>query len=206
MPRRDPFARLKQPASPTPGGDAQPPRPIDLIPRPKKRTRQRDWERKNPAKHYRVPADLHDRAKAVREALLGLAQHYQSTVDDVARALMAAALVAAQEGDIQLAYRPNPQGRKMTVEVVRGGDWPQAELPKPKSRKKAKPLILTYRWGPEVHQAISDLAGEAPKGAVVVLLLEAALERVKAGKWGLRPRPVAVKQEVVVATSRKNEV
>ncbi len=205
MPRRDPFARLKQPLSPAPVGGTQPPRPIDLIPRPKKRRRRRDWERVNPTQSYKIPADFHDRAKAVRKALLGLAQQYQSTVDDVARALMGAALAAVREGEIQLEYRPNPQGRKMSVEVVRAGGWPQKELPKPKQRTRKKPLVMAFRWSAEVGKEITRLAGEAPKGAVVVLLLEAALERVKAGKWGLRPRPVAVKQEVMVATWRKNK-
>jgi len=167
--------------------------------------RRRDWERQNPARRYLVPPAFHNRAKAVREALLGLAQQYQSTVDDVARALMTAALAAVREGEIQLDYRPNPNGRKMTVEVVREGGWPQEELPKPKPRRKVPPMNLTYRWGSDVHQAISNLASDAPQGAVVVLLLEAALERVKAGKWGLRPRPVAVKQEVMVATSWKSQ-
>jgi hypothetical protein len=152
-----------------------------------------------------VPIDFHARARAVREALLGLAQRYQTTADDVASALMRAALAAVREGEIQLDYRPNPQGRKMTVEVVRKEGWPQEDLPKPKPKKKSKSLILTYRWSAEIHQALSDLAGDAPKGAVVVLLLEAALERVKTGKWGLRPRPVAVKQEVTAVTSWKNK-
>ena len=200
MARRDPFARLKQ--APSNGAPA----PIDLIPRPKKRTRRREWEKANPAQHYRVPADLHDRARAVRSAIVGLAQQYQATADDVASALMTAALTAVREGEIQLDFRPNPKGRKMAVEVVRGDGWSQSELPKPKPRKKAsRPLILTYRWGEDVHKAITHIAAESPKGAVVVLLLEAALERVKAGKWGLRPRPVTAKQTVTVANSWKKQ-
>jgi len=113
MPRRDPFARLKRPQSPTPTeGGASPPRPIDLIPRPRKRTRRRDWERANPTHSYKIPAELHARARTVREALVGLAQRYQTTADDVARALMTAALAAVREGVIKLDYLPNPQGRK----------------------------------------------------------------------------------------------
>jgi len=206
MPRRDPFARLKQPQSPTPTeGGASPPRPIDLIPRPRKRTRRRDWERANPTHSYKIPAELHARARAVREALVGLAQRYQTTADDVASALMQAALAAVREGEIQLDYRPNPQGRKMTVEVVREGGWPQEELPKPKRKRNTKPLVLAFRWSPGIGKEITHLAGDAPKGAVAVLLLEAALERVKTGKWGLRPRAVAVKQTVEVANSWKNK-
>ncbi|HID83925.1 MAG TPA: hypothetical protein EYP54_02205, partial [Anaerolineales bacterium] len=111
MPRRDPFARLKRPQSPTPTeGGASPPRPIDLIPRPRKRTRRRDWERANPTHSYKIPAELHARARTVREALVGLAQRYQTTADDVARALMTAALAAVREGVIKLDYLPNPQG------------------------------------------------------------------------------------------------
>lgn len=206
MPRRDPFARLKRPQSPTPTeGGASPPRPIDLIPRPRKRTRRRDWERANPTHSYKIPAELHARARTVREALVGLAQRYQTTADDVARALMTAALAAVREGVIKLDYLPNPQGRKMTMEVVREGGWPQEELPKPKRKRNAKPLVLAFRWSPEIGKEITHLAGDAPKGAVVVLLLEAALERVKAGKWGLRPRAVAVKQTVEVTNSWKNK-
>ena len=199
MARRDPFAHLKQ--APSNGAPA----PIDLIPRPKKRTRRREWEKANPAHTYKIPVDFHDRAKAVREALLGLAQQYQSTVDDVARALMTAALKAVQVGEIQLGYRPNPKSRKMTVEVVRESGWPQEELPKPNPRKKVKPMVLNFRWGEDTHKALTDLAADVPKGAVVVLLLEAALERVKAGKWGIRPRPVAVKQQITVANSWKKK-
>ena len=206
MARRDPFARLKQPLSPTPQGGEQPPRPIDLIPRPKKRERRRDWERANRAQHYRVPHHYYARARRVREALLGLAQQYQTTADAVASALMQAALAAVREGEIQLDVQPNPHGQKMAIEVVRKGGWPQEELPKPKPKKKTPALILTYRWGQDTNSAISAIADKwnAPKGAVVVLLLEAALERVKAGKWGLRPRPVAVKQTVEVSNSQKN--
>ena len=200
MARRDPFARLKQPDY----EDA--PAPIDLIPRPRARSRRREWEKANPAQHYRVPADLHDRARAVRAAIVGLAQKYQATADDVAGALITAALTAMREGEIQLDFRPNPKGRKMAVEIVRGDGWAQEDLPKPKPRKKAsRPLILTYRWGEDVHKAITNIAAESPKGAVVVLLLEAALERVKAGKWGLRPRPATIKQTVTVANSRKKQ-
>ncbi len=200
MARRDPFARLKQ----TPSDGA--PAPIDLIPRPKKRTRRREWEKANPAQHYRVPADLHARARAVRSAIVGLAQQYQATADDVASALMTAALAAVQDGEIQLDFRPNPKGRKMAVEVVRGDGWAQEGLPKPKPRKKpSRPLILTYRWGEDVHKSITHIAADSSKGAVVVLLLEEALERVKAGKWGLRPRPVTAKQTVTVANSRKKQ-
>ena len=171
----------------------------------RRRARDRSWDKSHRPYTYKIPAAFHDRALTVRVIIKGLARKYQTTMDDIARALMAAALAAVQEGEIQLEYRPNPQGRKMTVEVVREGGWPQEELPKAKGKKKAKPpVVLNFRWGQDLHQALSELAGEAPKGAVVVLLLEAALERVKAGKWGLRPRPVAVKQEVMVATSRKN--
>lgn len=207
MPRRDPLALDVQNHSPTPPDAAvgpTPPSPLDLIPRPR-RKRRRDWERRNPARRYLVPPELHSRARAVREAMLGLAQQYHTTASDVARALMTAALAAVEEGEFQLDYRPRSHGRRMTVEVVQGGGWPQKELPSPKPREKAPSVNLTYRWGPEVHQAISNLAGDAPQGAIVVLLLEAALARLRAGEWGLRPRPVAVKQEVVVSASRKSE-
>lgn len=209
--RRDPFARLKQ-SSPTPssteGQEEEPsaaPRPIDLIPRPKKRTRRREWERAHPAQHYRVPAAYYERGKAVRAALVGLAQQYQTTADNVATALMRAALTAVQEGEIQLSTLPVPQGKKMAVEVVRTDAQHPIHLPKPKPKKKAKPLMLTYRWGKDLHQEIVNLAGDAPLGAVVVVLLEAALEWITSGKWSLRSRPVTVKQEVKVARSRKIE-
>ena len=197
MARRDPFARLKQ--APSDGAPA----PIDLIPRPKKRTRRREWEAQNRPFVYRVPAGMVDRARAVRSAIVGLAQKYQSTADDVASALMAAALDAVREGEIQLDFRPNPKGRKMSVEVVRGDGWAQEDLPKPKPKKRNKSLLLGYRWGQDTHKQITNLSQDAPVGAVVVLLLEAALKRVKTGKWGLRPRPVTVKQGVSVARSRK---
>jgi len=196
MARRDPFARLKQPITDAQG---QPMRPIDLI-RPPTRKRRRDWEKANRPYTYKIPTDYHSRARAVREAILGLAQRYQTTMDDVAAALMKAALAAVQEGEIELAFAPNPKGRKMTVEVVSEGGWAQEELPKPQKRKRTtKPLYLGFRWSKKTAQRLGEIANDAPKGAVVVLLLEAALERVKAGKWGLRPRPVEIKQTVEVA-------
>ncbi len=198
MARRDPFARLKQPDY----GDA--PAPIDLIPRPRARSRRREWEKANPTRSYKIPSAFHSRARAVRAAIVGLAQQYQATADDVASALMTAALAAVRDGEIQLDFRPNPKGRKMAVEVVRGDGWAQEDLPKPQQRKRAqKPLVLAFRWSEETHQQLATIAQDASKGAVVVLLLEAALERVKAGKWGLRPRPVTAKQTVTVANSRK---
>jgi len=171
---------------------------VHLRRRPAKRNRK--WERVNRTRSYKIPRAFHARARAVREALVGLAQQYQTTADDVASALMASALAAVQEGEIQLDYRPNPQGRKMTVEITREEGWPQKELPKPRKKKAVKPLWLGFRFSEEIANTITRLAGDAPKGAVVVLLLEAALERVKAGKWGLRPRPVEVKQTVEVAS------
>jgi len=200
MPRRDPFARLKKPITDAQG---QPVRPIDLI-RPPTRKRRRDWEKANRPHTYKIPAAYHARARAVQQALLGLAQRYQTTVDDVATALMAAALAALQDGEIQLAFTPNPRGRKMTVEVVREGGWAQEELPKPQKRKRPKPLYLGFRWGDHIAQRVAEVADDAPKGAVVVLLLEAALERVKAGKWGVRPRAAVVKQTVSVVNSTKS--
>jgi len=202
-PRRDPFARLKQPLqSTTPGPDGAPPAPptiLDLIPRAKRRERKREWEKANRAKSYKIPTGLHDRARNIRSALLGLAEQYQTTADEVAAALMTAALDAVAEGDIRLEFVPNPQGRKMRVEVVREGGWPQEDLPKPRKRSKAaKPVFLGFRWSNEIDRKITEVAANAKKGEVVVLLLEAALERLKAGQWGLRPRTVTVKQGVSV--------
>jgi len=105
-----------------------------------------------------------------------------------------------QGGEIQLAFSPNPQGRKMRVEVVREGGWPQEDLPQPRKRRKnsRRSVFFSYRWGVQTDQRIAEVAGEAVKGEVVTLLLETALERLKAGKWGLKPRAVTVKQGVSV--------
>lgn len=168
-----------------------------------KKKRSRDWDKAHPPRTYKIPVDFHARALAVREAIKGIAESYNATADDVATALMTAALTAVQEGEIRLDFRPNPRSRKMTVEVVREGGWPQQELPKPKPRKKTKRFVLNYRWSKETHQRIIAVAQDAPIGAVVILLLEAALERVKAGKWGFRPRPVTSQQTVTVAHSWK---
>jgi len=168
--------------------------------------RNRRWDKKHRAYTYKVPHALHDRARKVRESLLGLAQQYQTTVDDVATALVRAALAALRDGEIEMEYRPAPQGKVMTVEVVREireNGWPQ-RIPKPKPRKKApKPVWLAFRWPREVADEIARAAIGTSKAAVVVLLLEVALERVQAGKWHLKPRPVHLRQTVAIVRSRK---
>ena len=206
MPRRDPLALNVQDHSPTPSDAAvgpTPPSPLDLIPRPRPK-RRRDWEKAHPTQSYKIPAAFHERARSVQAALQGLAQRYQTTVDEVARALMHAALSAVREGEISLAYHPNPYGQKMLIEVVREGNREPRPLPQPKPRVRPKrPFVMAFRWPAEIGTEITRLAEHVPKGAVVVLLLETALEHIKAGEWRLRPRPVAVRQTVTVTGSRE---
>ena len=203
MPRRDPFENLKNPGSGSPTPAGTPPSPLDLIPRAKPKKRRREWERKHRGFSYKVPHDLVDRAREVRKAIAGLAQKHMTTADQLASALMTAALDAVQEGEMTLNLRPNPQGRKMTVEVVREPGW-KHEPPSPKRHSRKQTLVLTYRWPAEVHRRIQILAGDARVGEAVVVLLEAALERVREGLWSLRPRVIAVSQETEIEVSSRN--
>ena len=201
MPRRDPFENLKnlQTGSPTP--TSRPPTPLDLIPRARRKKRRREWERRHKSYTYWVSGqDLVARAKAVREAIRGLAEAYMTTTDQMAGALMVAALDAVRDGEIRLQVQPNPnpKARKMVVEVVREPGW-KRELPKPRNkRSRQASLVLAYRWPKEMHQQIQALAGNARIGEVVVVLLEEALARIREGVWSLRPRVVAVTQETQV--------
>ncbi len=166
-------------------------------------SRRRTWEKAHPTFSYKIPAEYHDRARNVREAIVGLAQKYQTTADEVAAALMTEALIAVEEGVITLEFRPKARGRKMGVTVTRGHGWAQTELPKAKKRKSPKPLWLGFRWSERLDKKITEIAQDAAKGAVVVLLLEASLEQIRNGNWGLRPVPVEVKQGIQIASSRK---
>ena len=207
MPRRDPFENLTLPSadrrSPSADAPGTPPSPLDLIPRARRKKRRREWERRHRGFSYKVPHDLVARAQDVREAITGLAQAHMTTSDQLATALMIAALDAVQDGEITLNLRPNPQGRKMTVEVVREPGW-KHEPPAPKRRRRKPTLVLTYRWPVEVHRRIQALVGEARIGEAVVVLLEAALERVREGRWSLRPRVISVTQETEIQVGSRN--
>ncbi len=199
MPRRDPFENLKNPGSGSPTPAGTPPSPLDLIPRAKPKKRRREWERKHKPFTYWVSGDLVERARTMREAIRGLAEAYMTTSDQLASALMSAALDAVQDGEIRLNLQPNPnpKGRKMVVEVIREPGW-KRDIPKPKGRRKRSSLVLSFRWDAEVHRRLQALSGDARIGEVVVTLLEEALERVSTGKWTLQPRIVAVTQETQV--------
>jgi len=200
MPRRDPFENL-QIGSPTP--TSGPPTPLDLIPRARRKKRRRAWERKHRGFSYKVPHDLVDRAREVRQAIAGLAQKHMTTADQLASALMTSALDAVQDGELTFHLRPNPQSRKMIVEVVREPGW-KHDPPSPRRRGRKQTLVLTYRWPVEVHRRIQTLAGNARVGETVVVLLEAALARVREGRWSLRPRVIAVSQETEIEIGSRN--
>ncbi len=210
MPRRDPFENLTLPSadrhSPSADAPGTPPSPLDLIPRAKPKKRRREWERRHKSYTYWVSGqDLVTRAKAVRESIRGLAEAYMTTTDQVAEALMSAALDAVRDGEIELQVQPNsnPKARRMTVEVVREPGW-KRDIPRPKGRSRKITLVLAYRWSKEMHQRIVTLAGNARIGEVVVTLLEEALERVRKGIWTLRPRVVAITQETQVEVNLSN--
>jgi len=155
----------------------------------------RNWEKKNKAHSYRIPAPLHDLARQAREDVNSIA-HYdesgqprndQTTADQIAGILVDVALqkVAAQP-DLIIAST-NPSGRgKMTVYAKTWDAWqkppPIQQLPKVSKKKAAQARAITgYRWPAETDQAIRRLAGkhDLPVGEAALRLLQIGIEAYK---------------------------
>ena len=214
--RRNPFAQF----------DFNGKDPIDLIPMAKKAERDRVWEKKNKAYSYRIPQRLRSEAIEVRESVLSIATYDEkghlrmdrTTVDDVAKALIASALKKAKEET--LTFTPTRTG-KMKLEwkeAEQGWETPIVLKKAEKKRKKtaSKQIVLSYRWSPEQHAEIEALAGEVhavrlrdngtirnnphrfsvPPGEVVVRLLQRSIKAYKERTLILSSSPETVAQKV----------
>ena len=214
--RRNPFAR----------SDFEGKDPIDLIPIAKKAERDRVWEKKNKAYSYRIPQRLRDEAIAVRESILSIASFDENghlrmdrtTVDDVAKALIASALKKAKEETLTFAPARTGKMKLEWKEAEQGWEAPIVLKKVEKKKKKApsKQIVLSYRWSPERHAEIEALAGEVhavrhredgttknnphrfsvPPGEVVVRLLQRAITAYKERRLVLSSSPETVSQKV----------
>lgn len=187
--KRDPFARLKEETGRVTVSD--------LIPMATPRKRKREWERQHRGRTYRIPAVLVDRARAVRQDIVALAQEHMTTASDVAEALLSHAIRQINANALSLQFSPPvDRRRKMSVRVVTGSA-PEIPEATPKSRCKQQDFWLDYRLPGEVDASIRAIAGgSASSGEVLVLLLEAALEALKSGRIRLQSEPEVVRQRV----------
>ena len=216
MARNDPFAQA----------NFQGQSPLDLIPIAKKVERVRTWEKKNKAYSYRIPQRLQAEAIEVRESILSIATYDEdgqsrldrTTVDDVASALVAYALVKAKEEN--LTYTPTRTGKMKLLweEAERGWDTLIVLKKVEKKKKKTAPkqTVLSYRWTARNHAEIENLAGAIKEiryrdngsivnnphrfsvspGEIVVRLLQRAIAAYKERKLRLTIRPETAAQKV----------
>ena len=214
--RRNPFNRT----------DLEGKSPLDLIPTAKKVVRPRIWEKKNKAYSCRIPIRLTEEAIEVRENILSIATYDESghlrmdqtTVDDIAKNLIAYALLKAQEEN--LTFAPTRQGKMKLQweEAEQGWESPIAlkKVEKKKKKDQPKQIFLAYRWLPEHHTEIEALAGatsdvryrddgskvnnphrfSVSPGEVVVRLLQRAITAYKERTLVLLSKPKTVAQKV----------
>jgi hypothetical protein len=195
MPRRNAFDRIRQ----------EPQQPVETIPFAKERRREkRLWDQRHPVSTYFIPSPLHERAKDVQAAVLGLSQKHMTTTSSVAGELMKFSLTHVRSGKLQMNFLPASQGRRrMGVTLMEGWMEPQ-DIPQPvrkqQKKDKAKAVFLGYRWGREVDVQIKAIAGTAVSpGEVVVFLLEYAIAAYKRGEVQLKEETVVVSQKVSAA-------
>jgi hypothetical protein len=188
MPRQDPFARLRKDPQDT----------LSSIPQARERKRGREWEKANPSASYFIPGELHERAKDVRAAILGLAHRHMTTTSSVASALMSYSLAMVRKGKMTVEARPDVNRRKMalTWEEVEDG-WRQ-EIPPPRKQPIGKSeLYLNYRWSGDIDRQVRALAGGViSTGEVVVFLLSYALDAHREGRLRLKEEAVVMTQKV----------
>ena len=162
MSRQDAFTHLKQNAQ----------EPVKIIPLARQQKRDNHtWDRAHPVISYRISSTLHEQAKDVRAAILGLAQQHMTSTSSVAAALIGFSLAHVRQGKLAIEARPNANRRKMTLTWTEADEWPQ-EIPqhtKHANNNKVKAVYLGYRWGKDVNTQIKALAGaEISVGEVVV--------------------------------------
>jgi len=190
MSRQDAFNHLKQNAQ----------EPVKIIPLARQQKRDNHtWDRAHPVISYRISSTLHEQAKDVRAAILGLAQQHMTSTSSVAAALIGFSLAHVRQGKLAIEARPNANRRKMTLTWTEADEWPQ-EIPqhtKHANNNKVKAVYLGYRWGKDVNTQIKALAGaEISVGEVVVFLLKYALSAHKSGHLRLKEEAFVVSQKV----------
>jgi hypothetical protein len=189
MPRQDAFAHLKK--------DAQ--EPVKIIPLARKNKRDnRAWDREHRGMSYHIPSSLHDKAKDIRAAILGLARQHMTNSSSVAAALMGFALAHVRLGKLTVEACPNANRRKMSLTWEEADEWPQEIQTVNRSAKSENTdLVLTYRWDKNLSVQIKALAGEEICiGEVVVFLLQYAIEAHKSGRLRLKEEALVISQKV----------
>jgi len=165
----------------------------------------RTWEKGNPAKSYRIPADLRVPAKDISASLVSIASGYLTTSSSVATALISFSLSQLRSGKLEIEAHPNPERRTMTLDWMELEDgWPR-EIKPLKSKAKNNALVvkenhvfLGYRWGADMDKQINATAKQTgvSAGEVVVFLLTYAIKKYKTGQLSLIPKTVTVTNQV----------
>jgi hypothetical protein len=171
--------------------------------------RKRKWEKDNPAIRYRIPLELHVRARQISTALESIANDYMTTVSSVAAAFMESSLSHVHSGELILEGQPKPERRKMALrwDETKSG-WPReikSVRKKSKVLEKQKPVFLAYRWGADINNQVRGIITETgiASGDVVVRLLEYALSLYRAGRLTPRIESIAVSNKMTVWGSEK---
>jgi len=195
MSRRAAFSAAQQPAD-----------TVAMIPVARNK-KARSWEKSNRARAYYIPRHLEEKAIAIRDEIVGIAEGINVsavgyTATDVAVAFMERALFKVEKGVIVLDARADPAYRKTNLICVEveGKSIPQSIVRKEKDETK-KQTFLAYRWQVEFDKRIKSLSKQnhiAP-GEIVVVLLSKALNAYKNGDLKLIPQPSTVKQTVTGA-------
>lgn len=166
--------------------------------------RDRTWEKGNPANSYRIPADLRIPAKDISASLVSIAADYLTTISSVAAAFMAFSLSHLRSGKLEIAARPKPERRTLSLDWTElENSWPQEIKPhkrKPKDNVlvKEKHIFLGYRWGADMDKQINAIVQQTgvPGGEVVVFLLKYAIQKYQEGQLSLIPKTVTVTNQV----------
>lgn len=165
--------------------------------------RVRKWEKANPAIRYRIPVELHIRARQLSAILEAISKEYMTTVSSVSTAFVEYSLSHVLAGDLILEGRPKPEHRKMTLQwnESRSG-WPQ-EIKAIRKKKdnvmdKQKPVFLGYRWGGTVNEQIRGIMNQTGilSGEVVVRLLEYAITAYREGRLHLSSKAIVIANKV----------
>lgn len=128
---------------------------------------------------------------------------------EVARSILEYALLAYEEGDLDLRTRPNPFRMRMTLHPTSHISGGQPMKSKSKARKSSGPswrVITSWRnFSPELKRTISALASEdglnVPVGELVSALLRYGLRAHEAGLLKLEP----VEKATVLTLLQGNE-
>ena len=173
--------------------------------------RERNWEKGNPTRCYRVPRSLILKAKDLQSNVVSVAEEYLTTSSSMATLFMAYARGHFGAGEFVIEGRPKPERRKLTLqwtEVEQG--WPREVKPR-KSKKKDNVLtqgaqiVMGYRWSEDMHTQIKAIAQQTgvSSGEVVIYLLDYSLTAYRAGKFIPSIEPVTIANKAVAWGAEK---